>query len=188
MLFDAAVLAAGMTAAADNLAWQGAKDIWTGAALRSERYEDNATYAIDTASPAAMQAILSASSNGLVLDFWLYVNRFLTYGRDNMPMVALLGRNKALFGLQGSKWSGNQLVAGDLGVVANETHLKPALTLGRWHSVRLAVLPVSNGTGQCSVYVDGNIVAQKECQLSKLFNFCATTGQMMKLVVGTFDG
>lgn len=96
----AAVLAAGMTAATDNLAWQGPRDTWTGAALRPQRYEDNVTFDINAASPAALQAILSASSGGLVLDFWVYVNRFLTYGRDNMPLVALLGRDKALFGLQ----------------------------------------------------------------------------------------
>lgn len=89
-----------MAASADNLAWQGPRDTWTGAALRPQRYEDNATFDINAASPAALQAILSASTGGLVLDFWIYVDRFLTYGRDNMPMVALLGRDKALFGLQ----------------------------------------------------------------------------------------
>lgn len=76
-----------------------------------------------------------------------------------------------------------------MGVVANETHLKPVLTLGRWHSVRLAVLPSSsNATGQCSAFVDGTVVAQRDCQLSKLLNFCATKDQAMRLVVGTFDG
>jgi hypothetical protein len=94
------VLAAGMTAATDNLAWQGPKNTWTGAALRPQRYEDNVTFDIAAASPAALQAILSAASGGLVLDFWVYVDRFLTYGRANMPMVALLGRDKTLFGLQ----------------------------------------------------------------------------------------
>lgn len=183
-----ASVGAGMSPATDNLAWQGPKDSWTGAALRPVRFEDNATYSIAAASVPSMQALLTAASGGLVLDFWIYPNRFLTYGRDTMPMVALLGRSNGAFGLRGTKWNGNQLVAGDVGVVANETHLKPALTFGRWHFVRLAALASSNTTGQCSAYVDGRLVAQVECQTTKIYNFCATSGQTLQLVVGAFDG
>lgn len=192
-----------MVAATDNLAWQGPKESWTGAALRPVRFEDNATYSISGASTPAMQSLLTAASGGLVLEFWIYVNRFLTYGRDNMPLVALMGPgDRELFGLQGSKWSGQQLVAARLGNVANETHLKPALTLARWHFVRLAVLQnavgavagdnssaSSTSAGVCSAYVDGQLVAQRsDCQASKLFSFCSTPGRGLKLVVGTFDG
>jgi hypothetical protein len=93
--------------------------------------------------------------------------------------------------LQGFK-SGNALMAGGNGVVANSTQLEQVISLGRWHNIRLSAMPgatSSNRTADtCSGWVDGVLVAKKEgCSLAKLFDYCVTSGTL-KIEFGSFDG
>jgi hypothetical protein len=83
----------------------------------------------------------------------------------------------------------NVVLAGGNGVVSNSTNLEKTVTPGRWHHIRISAMPGGlNGTGTCSVWVNGVVVSEKDsCPLAKLFDYCVSTGTL-KVEVGSFDG
>ncbi|KXZ52862.1 hypothetical protein GPECTOR_8g244 [Gonium pectorale] len=182
------VVVAGAASSRANLAWQGPKSAWVGYALRPQRFEDMARYALPAGK--GLGTLLDGAVGGLVLEAWLYVERFLSYGRGNIFMLGLAQGTDRLFGLQGSIWTGNQVVAGGAGVIANETYLGPRLTPGRWHHLRVAAAPSSaSSNGSCSAWVDGTLAnAVAGCSSQKLFNYCGANAAAYQLVVGGFKG
>ncbi|GLI64427.1 hypothetical protein VaNZ11_007623, partial [Volvox africanus] len=86
-------------------------------------------------STTAVQSLLAASWGGLMLEAWVYVAKYLSYGRGNVFMMGLRQGKERYFGLQSSMWVGMQAVMGKM-VVANDTQLGSRLSAGRWHHVR----------------------------------------------------
>jgi hypothetical protein len=81
--------------------WATGNMAWPGNTLRFKAFEDRAAYAIDTASAQSMQALLNAANGGIVLETWIYVNKFLTFSRAYARLVGIANRDK-FFGLQAS--------------------------------------------------------------------------------------
>ncbi|GFR43733.1 hypothetical protein Agub_g4844 [Astrephomene gubernaculifera] len=224
----AATASGTIVASSANLAWQGVQPAWQGAALRPVRYEDTATYTLLPAAGAtagvastatagatagasaatAGQVLLGAASGGLVLEAWLYVEKFLSYGRGNTPLLGIKQGTNRFFGLQGTIWSGNMLVAGQQ-TLANDTLLAPRLTLGRWHHLKLSATSAnaststssntssSAGSGQaqgqaqafCRAWVDGVLVARVAgCSSEEVFRYCGAAAGPLQLIVGSFKG
>ncbi|GIL90619.1 hypothetical protein Vretifemale_18404, partial [Volvox reticuliferus] len=197
---------AGASTSSDNLAWQGPQASWHGAALRFYRFEDAVNYSLTaaagsgtaTVSTNAVQSLLAASWGGLVLEAWVYVAKYLSYGRGNVFMMGLRQGKDRYFGLQSSIWTGMQVVMGKT-VVANDTQLGSRLTAGRWHHVRLAaspdldsaVAPPGGSPGACSVWVDGELAARMSgtgCSSQTILDYCGSTAMDLRLVAGSFNG
>ncbi|PNH05619.1 Endoglucanase D [Tetrabaena socialis] len=177
----------GIAATADNLAWQGPQAVWAGRALHPIRFEDTVTYPLP--SGPAGQALMGAAIGGLVLEAWLYVDSYLSYGRGNVPLLGIeQPSTRRFFGLYGSLWSGNMVYAG-LQTVANETHLGPRLTVGRWHHLRVTA-SAAGPSSSCAAWVDGQLAAQigANCSSTAAFDYCRSQPESLRLIVGSFRG
>jgi len=75
-----------------NMAWQGNT-------LQLSEFIDRASYSISAASAQSAQALLAAASGGVVLEAWLYINKYVTYARGNANLIGLVNRSK-FFGLR----------------------------------------------------------------------------------------
>lgn len=91
-LVCAATIQGVVVASTANMAWQGST-------LQLSEFTDRASYSISAASAQSAQALLAAASGGVVLEAWLYVNKYVTYARGNANLIGILNRSK-FFGLR----------------------------------------------------------------------------------------